>query len=298
MRKAFLQLHTAVFLAGFTGILGRLIDLNEGLLVGWRLAISAGTMWVLYSFRGRLQRLQLNDIVRIMGVGGIAALHWVLFFGAIKYANISIALVCFSSAGFFTAVLDPLLFRSRVVWIELFLGLIVIAGISIIFHFEPRFEKGILYGILSALLGALFPMFNRIYIRRMNASTLMTWQLTGGFFSLVLLLPFYLDPFPPQHWMPRANDWLWLLILCWACSVWAFQLTANSLKSISVFTVNLSFNLEPVYGIVLAFILFREQQVLGPSFYGGLFLILLALCIQSWRMYKKSGKALSGNTSN
>jgi drug/metabolite transporter (DMT)-like permease len=296
MRKAFLQLHTAIFLAGFTGILGRLIELNEGLLVGWRLAISASTMWILYSFNGRLQRLQLSDIYRIMGVGGIAALHWVFFFGAIKYANISIALVCFSAAGFFTAVLDPLLFRNRVVWIELALGLVVIAGIAVIFRFEPRFEKGIIYGIVSALLGALFPMFNRIYIQRMNASTLMTWQLTGGFFSLLLLLPFYLDTFPPQNWLPGANDWIWLIILSWGCSVWAFQLTANSLKTISVFTVNLSFNLEPVYGIVLAFLLFREQQVLGPSFYGGLCLILLALCVQSWRMYYKNGRKLSGST--
>lgn len=287
MRKAFLQLHTAIFLAGFTAILGKLITLNESLLVAWRLAISAATLWLLYSFTGHIKKISGKDIVRVMAVGAIAAMHWVTFFGAIKYANVSIALVCFSSVGFFTALLEPVLFKGRIVWVEVVLGLVVVSGIALIFHFDPRFEKGIVFGILSALLGALFPMYNRLFMQRMNAPTLMTWQLTGGFITLLFIVPIYTGSVPAGEWWPTANDWLWLLILAWVCSVWAFQLTANALRSLSAFTVNLSFNLEPVYGIAMAFFFFREYDMLRPSFFSGIGLIVLALAIQSWRVYKK-----------
>src|SRR5689334_16351284 len=133
MRKAFVQLHIAVFLAGFTGILGRLIHLNEGLLVWYRLLITSATMWILYSITKRLQKISRKDILKLSGVGFVAAMHWVTFYGSIKKANVSVALVCFSAVGFFTALLEPLILRVRIKWVEVFLGILVIAGISIIF---------------------------------------------------------------------------------------------------------------------------------------------------------------------
>src|SRR6185503_4243812 len=133
MKKAFLQLHLAVFLAGFTGILGRLITLNEGLIVFYRLLLTATTMWVLFSITKKLKRIPLKDILKIGGVGVIAALHWVTFYGSIKYANVSVALVCFATIGFFTALFEPLILRKKMNWIELLLGLITLAGIYIIF---------------------------------------------------------------------------------------------------------------------------------------------------------------------
>ena len=195
MKKAFLQLHIAIFLAGFTGILGRLITLNEGLLVWWRLFISAVTMWILFGLMKRLQKISRADTIKILGVGFIAALHWVSFFGSIKFANISVALVCFSAVGFFTAVFEPLIVRRKFSVVELLLGLLVMAGIYIIFHFDPEYKKGIIIGIISAMLGALFPIFNRILLRRMNTETLITYELTGGLLSLTILLPLYLTVF-------------------------------------------------------------------------------------------------------
>lgn len=286
MKKAFIQLHTAVFLAGFTGILGRLITLNEGLLVWWRLLISATTMWILFLLAGRLQKISRADIIKIAGVGCIAAMHWVTFYGAIKYANVSVALVCFSSVGFFTAVFEPLLFRTAFKPVELLLGLLVIAGIFIIFHFDTHYRTGIVLGVIAAMLGALFPVYNRQLMQRMNAETLMTYELTGGFVALSLLLPFYLQRYPGTHQLPVFSDWMWLLFLSWVCSVWAFQLSANALKRISAFTVNLTYNLEPVYGIILAFIVYQENEKLGTEFYAGLLFILAALLLQTLRVYR------------
>ncbi len=286
MRKAFIQLHIAVFLAGFTGILGRLITLNEGVLVWYRLLISSITMWVLFALMKRLQRISVKDIFRIAGVGCIAALHWTSFFGSIKYANISVALVCFSAIGFFTALFEPMIVRRKFVWQELLLGLLCMLGIYIIFHFDPRYKTGIIIGIISAMMAAIFPIFNRQLLQRMNAETLMTYELTGGVISLTLILPFYLQFFPAKYLLPTETDWAWLFVLAWICSVWAFQLSANALKKISAFTVNLSYNLEPVYGILLAFLIYKENKYLDISFYVGFFLILLAVLLQTVRVYR------------
>lgn len=287
MKKAFIQLHIAVFLAGFTGILGRLITLNEGLLVWWRLLISSATMWILFSAAKRLQKISLASKCRIAAIGFIAALHWVSFYGAIKYANVSVALVCFSSVGFFTALFEPLLVKTAFKPVELLLGLLVVAGIYIIFHFDAHYKTGIILGVVSAMLGAIFPVCNRQLMQRMNAETLMTYELTGGLLTLSLMLPFYLHYFPGTHRIPVFSDWLWLLFLSWICSVWAFQLSANALKKISAFTVNLTYNLEPAYGIFLAFVIYHENRELDASFYTGLLFIIIAVLLQTLRVYRR-----------
>jgi len=286
MKKAFIQLHTAVFLAGFTAILGRLIALNEGLLVWWRLLISSVTMWILFSAGKRLQKISMADIGRIAGVGLIATLHWISFFGAIKYANISVALVCFSSIGFFTALFEPLLLKTPFRPAELLLGLLVIAGIYIIFRFDARYKAGIIAGLISAILGAIFPICNRQFMQRMNAETLMTYELSGGLLALTVLMPFYLHIFHQRFQLPVISDWIWLLVLSWICSVWAFQLSSNALKKISAFTVNLSYNLEPIYGILLAFAIYHENRELKTSFYLGMSVILVAVALQMVRVWK------------
>ena len=140
MKKAFLSLHAAIFLAGFTGILGRLITLNEGLLVWWRLFITSCTLAVIFLFTGRLQKASLSLHFRILGTGGIVALHWVFFYGSIKYANVSVALVCFSAIGFFSAFFEPLILRKKLDWIEVLYGALAIVGIWLIFHFDKQYK--------------------------------------------------------------------------------------------------------------------------------------------------------------
>jgi len=284
MKKAFIQLHIAVLLAGFTGVLGRLISLNAGLLVWYRLLLTAPSLWLLALLRKQSIRIDKRDLWRIFGVGGIAALHWVAFYASIKYSNVSVGLLCFSAIGFFTALIEPLLMRHRLDGVELLLGLLVIAGIFFIFQVDPHFKTGILIGLVSALLGSLFPVLNKRILQRVAAETVTLYELTGGFFVLTLLMPLYLYLFPASSLVPGWQDWGWLLVLSWACTVLAFNLSMSALQRISAFTVNLSYNLEPVYGILLAFLLFREDKYLNPGFYVGFFLILLSIVLQTMRL--------------
>lgn len=279
MKKAFLQLHIAVFLAGFTGILGRLITLNEGMIVWYRLLFTAATMWLVFSLMKKLHNLSLKNILKVSGVGFIAAIHWVTFYGSIKYSNVSVALVCFSAISFFTALFEPLILKKRMNWIELLLGIVTITGIYIIFHFDTQYKTGIIIGLISAVLGALFPIYNREFLKRMNVETMLTWQQTGGFLVLSVLLPFYLHKFPAESFWPSLENLSWLLVLSWFCSLLAFQLSGYALKRLSAFTVNLTYNLEPVYGILLAFAVYHENKYLSQWFYLGFAVIGAAILI-------------------
>ena len=290
MKKAFFQLHIAVFLAGFTGILGRLITLNEGLIVWYRLLFTAATMWILFGLMKKFQKISIIDILKIAGVGFIAAMHWATFYGSIKYANVSVALVCFAAIGFFTALFEPIILRKRLNRVELLLGLITLSGIYIIFHFDTQFKTGIILGIISAILASLFPIFNREFLKRINVETMLIWQQTGGLITLSILLPFYLQKFPVETILPSLNNIGWLLVLSWFCSVIAFQLSSNALKRLSAFTVNLTFNLEPVYGIILAFIIYKENQFLSKWFFVGFGIIAAVLIIHIFLLVKVERK--------
>jgi len=287
MKKAFIQLHIAVLLAGLTGILGKLISLNEGLLVWYRLLLTAPSLWLLALLRGQDIRIDRRDLWRIFGIGGIAALHWVAFYGSIKYSNVSVGLLCFSAIGFFTALIEPLIMRHKVDVVELLLGLLVIAGICLIFRVNPHFKTGIVIGLVSALLGSLFPVLNKRILRRVSSENVTLYELSGGLLVLTLLMPVYLWLFPAPSLLPTLSDWGWLLVLSWACTVLAFNLSMSALQKISAFTVNLSYNLEPVYGILLAFLLFREDKYLNGGFYIGFFLILLSIVLQTLRLWRK-----------
>ena len=285
MKKAFIQLHIAVFLAGFTAILGKLITLNEGLLVWYRMFITSVTLITILYFTKELEKLSLKKVLKIFGVGAIVGLHWISFYGSIKYSNVSVALTCFSAIGFFTAFLEPLIMRRRVDVIEVLFGLLAIIGIYLIFDFYPQYKTGILFGVISALLASIFPILNKTLLKKFSAKTITLYEMTGGVIALTLVIPFYLKYFPAAYYLPTVSDWLWLLVLSWLCTVLTFVLALNALKKISPFTANLAYNLEPIYGILLAFMIFKENQYLSAGFYYGVGLILLAVILQMWRVY-------------
>ncbi len=288
MKKAFIQLHVAVFLAGFTAILGKLITLHEGMLVWYRMLITAVTLMALLYFKKELQRLSLKNIFKIFSVGAIVALHWLTFYGSIKYSNVSVSLTCLSAIGFFTAFLDPLIMKRRIDITEVFLGMLAIAGIYLIFDFYPQYKLGILFGIISAMLASLFPILNKNLLKEFSPKTITLYEMCGGVIALIFILPFYLKLFPAEYYFPTISDWLWLLVLSWLCTVFAFILSLNALKKVSPFTANLAYNLEPVYGIILAFIIFKENKYLSAGFYYGLGLILLAVILQMLRVVWKA----------
>lgn len=287
MKKAFLQLHLAVLLAGFTAILGKLIELNEGYLTAYRMLMSAVILALFLFFRKELKPVSLKNMLKLLGVGAIISLHWVSFYGSIKYANVSVSVTCLSAIGFFTSLFEPLIMRRRIDLVEVFLGMLAIAGVYLIFNFYPEYKTGIIFGIISAMLASIFPILNKRLLNVFTPNTVTLYEMTGGFIALCFILPIYLQFFPADYFIPTSTDWLWLIILSGVCTVFAFNLSLNSLKHISAFTTNLTYNFEPVYSILLAFIIFKENKFLGPGFYYGFALILLAVSLQMVRVVQE-----------
>lgn len=287
MKQALVKLHIAVFLAGFTGVLGELIHLNEGLLVWYRIMITVVTLFLWLNWKKKITRISAASVWKLLGIGMLIALHWVCFYGSIKMANVSIGLICFASVGLFTALLEPFMTNKKLSWAEIGLGLISLLGIYLIFHFDTRYRAGILVGIASALLAALFSVLNKKNVNIAAPQTLMLYELSGGLLILTLLMPLYLHYFPTNYIFPALSDWGWLLVLSWLCTVLGMDLMLQSLQKVSAFTQTLSLNLEPVYGIFLAFILFKENEKLDNSFYVGFSLIALSVLLQMLRVVKR-----------
>jgi drug/metabolite transporter (DMT)-like permease len=293
MKKAFLQLHIAVFLAGFTGVLGRLITLNEAVLVWYRMMIACFVLWISLLFQKRKPAASRKLFIQASMVGFLLAMHWVSFYAGIKNSNVSTALVCLSAMGFFTAILEPLMLRRHFDMIEVLLGLLAVAGISIVFHFDPHYKMGIIISLFSAFLASIFPILNRQILQKMDAETATRYQLSGGFMFITLLMPIYLHYFPVDRLLPSLSDLAWLLVLGIICTVIAYDLFMKALQKISAFTVNLSYNLEPIYGIGMAFLIYREDKEVSQGFYYGFCLIVAAVVLQTLRLRKTS---VSGKT--
>ena len=280
MKNALIKLHLAVFLWGFTGVLGRLISLNEGLLVWYRILITVVTLFFIMLWKKELQKVSTRHLWQLFGIGALTALHWCFFYGSIKYSNVSIALTCLSAAGLFTAVLEPLMTGKRIVAQEIFLGMIAIAGIYLIFHFDPQYKTGIILGLICTLLSCIFSILNKKQVEHTPTKTMILYELGGGWLLLTILMPFYLKIFPPVRIIPTSTDVIWLLVMSWICTILAMDLSFQALKKVSAFTQNLTLNLEPVYGIILAFVVYKENEHLSEGFYMGFFLILLAVLLQ------------------
>lgn len=281
MKDAFVKLHLSILLAGFTGLFGKLITLNEGLLVWYRMLFAAILLFLILWGRGRLQKTSPGEVLKIAGTGLLLGLHWVFFYGSIKAANVSIGVICFSLVGFFTALLEPLLTRRRVSAKELLFSLIAVAGIVLIFQLDMRYRTGIVLGVISSILAALFTITNKMVNVRHTSSTMLLYEMIGGFLGLSCLLPFYLHAFPVETLLPDVQNLLYLLLLALVCTIGLYLLQIQVLKSISAFTLNLSYNLEPVYSIILAMLFFGEAKELNPAFYAGLALIVFSVLLQT-----------------
>lgn len=284
MRSAFIKLHLAVFLAGFTAILGKLISLNSFGLVWWRLLFTVLGMLLLASVLRRTVNLKPATRWKLLGIGAVIAIHWLTFFGSIKFSSVSITLVTFSSAGFFSALLEPFFTRKKIDWLELILGLICIFGIYIIFRVDNSHGLGIALGLASAALAAMYAILNKkILSPGLSGFTITYWEMIGAFatVSVAASLFFLVEPFA---FMPLPLDWIWIVILALLCTIWPWFLQIQALHYLNASTVNLSYNLEPVYGIILAVIIFRENEEMGPSFFLGTLIIAIAVGIQTWRI--------------
>ena len=285
-KKSLSQLHLFVFLAGLTGPIGNLIQLNGLHLVMYRMGITLLVTLAMYYFIKNKMPLKNKTKWQIIGVGVLISIHWVLFYTSIKLSNVSIGLVCLSSVAIFTVLLDPFFTGLKIKWQELIIALISLVGILFIFQFDVQFRKGIIVGLLSSFIAALFTQFNKKLTVNTPPQTIQTFQMMGGFVFLTLIVVIYAFTTQMTIPLPTKLDWAWLLILALACTVWSNYLMLSALKNISPFTMNVTLNLEPVYGIVISFLVFKEHKQLGNSFYIGFFLIAISVIIQMFRVIK------------
>lgn len=286
MRQAFIKLHISIILAGFTGVFGKLISLNEALLVWNRMLFTFVVFFLILLLSNRLKKVSFRDMLKIGGTGFLLGLHWIFFYGSIKASNVSIGVVCFSLTGLFTAILEPLIGHRQISVKEILFSLVAVGGIAMIFHFDTRYRTGILFGGISAFLAAIFTITNKKVGSRYDASTMLLYEMLGGFLCITCILPFYLHYFSVSRFIPSQIDIIYLFILSFFCTIGLYLLQIQVLKNISAFTVNLSYNLEPVYSIILAMIMFNEAKELNFSFYIGLCLIVLSVLLQMYSVLR------------
>lgn len=288
----YLKLHISVLLSGFTGLFAKLISLNEVVIVWYRMLFAFLIFAVMLIFMKKKPDENLKDALRFLGLGALLALHLMFFFGSIKYSNISVGVVCYSLVGFFTVFFEPLFKKTKFSFTELLYSLIAVAGIWLIFSFDVSFRLGIVIGVISAALFALYTVLNKVAEVGKSSRSMLFYELLGGALFMSLLIPIYVKFTPVAALIPSVTNFVWLLVLAFFCTVLLYLLYISVLKTLSAFTVSLAGNLEPVYGILFAMLFFNEAHILTPSFYIGMTLILLSVFGQSYvrnkvRKYKK-----------
>lgn len=289
--KNHLHLHLIVFIWGFTAILGELITLDALPLVWTRILIAVGFVFLFIKLSKRSLVLNTKTITLFFICGFVIAIHWLTFFHAIKISNISITLACISTGAFFTSLLEPIFYKRKIIWYEVFLGIMVVVGLLIIFSFETQYIEGILTALLSAALSATFSIINGKFANKYDSLIISFYELLGGLFVLTVFL-FLLGDFNAQVFNFQGFDWLWLLILGSVCTAYPFIATIDIMKYLSPYTVMLTINLEPIYGTILAVILFTENEKMTPAFYIGAIIILSTVILNT---YFKKLKKVSHN---
>jgi len=283
--RTLILLHIAVFLAGWTGIFGRIISLGGLPLVWYRSIVALAALAAVLALMRRLHRVPASGALRIAFCGVLLGIHWVAFFASIKASNVSVGVACIATSCFFTAIFDPLINRHRLSWKDFLISFIAIAGILLIFTLDVRYRLGIALGLLSAAVYSLFSIFNvRVATAtRQDSATMLFYELIGCVLFLAVCMPFYVRLNPDLPAFPDRTDFWALLALGSVFTIIPFLLQIHALRHVKPFTVNVTYNLEPLYSILFAAIIFGETREVGPSFWAGLVLIVISVVLQSRR---------------
>ncbi|WP_129752445.1 DMT family transporter [Flavobacterium beibuense] len=276
--RSYLHLHFIVFIWGFTAVIGKLITLDALPLVWYRMGIAVILVYLYARFTKVPLRVEWKTLAGFLFAGLIIAMHWFTFFKAIKVSNVSVTLACLSTGAFFTSLLEPLLYGRKVIWYEVLFGLLVIGGLYIIFSFEGDYLYGILLALSSAFLSATFSVINGKYAVKYNATQVSFWELLGGVFFLSVYLLFA-GSFTTEFFVLTGQDWTWLIVLATFCTAYAFIASVQVMKFLSPYTVMLTINMEPIYGIILALIVFKDNEHMSPAFYFGAAIILTTVIL-------------------
>lgn len=281
-----LHLHFLVFIAGFTAILGELISLEAIPLVWYRMLIAGVLMFGFIKIKKISLLVPFRIILKFFLAGIVIALHWITFFAAIKVSNISITLAMFSTGAFFASLIEPIFYKRKIIPYEIIFGLLVIAGVFMIMQTEIKYLLGICLGITSALFSSLFAVINGKFVAHHNASTISFYEFISGVFFISLYIAFSNDGFDASFFKLSINDWIYLGILASVCTAYAFIASVYVMRYITPYSVVLTYNLEPIYGIFLALLFFPQTEVMPPIFYIGAALIICTVLMNALVKYK------------
>ncbi|MEJ7779164.1 MAG: EamA family transporter [Daejeonella sp.] len=271
-KRNLIILHLTVFIWGFTGILGALISIAAPQLVWYRVLIAFLTLYIYFKITRISFRVSREVFMKLFFTGAIVALHWIFFFQSIKSSTVSVALVCLSSLTLFTAILEPILKNQKISGLELFTGILIICGIYMIFKFESQYTEGIIYGLTSALCASIFSIINSKQIQNRPAPIISFYELIGAWVWVSVFL--YFSSGYNASMKLGFSDFLYLMVLGTVCTSLAYVAGVAVMKELSAFRVALITNLEPVYGIILAFLFFGKQEQMTVGFYAGAVIIL------------------------
>ncbi|MDQ3190765.1 MAG: DMT family transporter [Bacteroidota bacterium] len=289
--KNLLLLHLIVFIYGFTAILGALITIPSDELVWFRMFIAVVGIFVFIIAKRIIQPLTTKEIVKFLLTGIIISLHWIFFFEAIKVSTVSVTLATLSSATLFTALLEPLFFKRKIIFYEAIFGVIILFGLYLIFNFETQYRLGIFYTLFSAFMASLFTVINGKFATKYNPGTVGFYEMMGGFLGITVFFIFT-SKLSLGMFNLSASDFFYLLILGLICTAFAFVVGISIMKELTPFTVTMTINLEPVYGIILAYLIFKESEQMTQEFYIGTVIILATIFTNVWlkSIKRKKGK--------
>jgi drug/metabolite transporter (DMT)-like permease len=283
----YLQLHFLVFIWGFTGILGALISIDAIPLVWYRMLLATIFVFIYFLIKKKSIKVPPKALLKFFIGGVLIAVHWIFFFSAIKVSNVSVALVAMSTGALFTSIIEPIFFKRKLIILELFFGLIVISGLYLIFNFETEYTLGIIYALIAAFLSAVFTVLNGLYIKEYDAEVISIYQLFFGvlFISIYILAT---TGFTLESFSLSSSDIIYLLILSSICTAYAFIVSVKIMRYLTPYTVMLTINLEPVYAILLALIIFGEKEQMSPQFYIGALIIIITVVTNGILKKKKT----------
>ncbi|PZX92763.1 EamA family transporter [Flavobacterium aquariorum] len=276
--RSYLNLHLIVFIWGFTAILGALITIQSQFLVWYRMFFAAIFIAVFLAVKKKSFKVAPKSLVKFIFVGLLIALHWITFFGAIKVSTVSITLSVFSLGAFFASLLEPLFYGRKVLWYEVFFGLIIIAGLGLIMQVEINYWSGMLLALVSIILGVLFTLINGKLIADHDPSVISFYEFLAGFIFISIYFLFQ-GSFNTDFFVLSAKNWILILILASICTAYAFTASVKVMRQLSPYTVMLTTNLEPVYGIVLAFFIIGGKEKMSTEFYIGAVVIVITVLL-------------------
>ena len=277
-KNKLISLHIMVIFLGFTGVLGKLISLETPYLVWHRMLIAFITLFLFLLFKKQIQTINRKDILPLFLIGAIVALHWFFFFGAIKASNISVAVICMATGSLFSAFLEPLFFKRKLLKYELIFGVLVLLVLTFMLYEKPEnddinYVLGYIFGIISAFLGTLFTMFNGKYINKIDAAKITMLEMLGGVIVISLYFIFIGD-YSVFTTILSSNDIIYLTLLGTICTAGIFVWMTEIMRHITPYALVMALNLEPIYSIIIGLIIFSDSEKMNLSFYIGSVIIL------------------------